>query len=132
MSNGLSVVNPLSLLHWKVQKDSTCTLYVFSVSPFPRILIKLLLLICNDFHRNFANRVYKFWGKEWIPHDWKHCIVKETPKQCNAFDCGIFSLKVGKSYYNYYYWGNCNSQGSQWGLLAQITSHYAEVCIFCV
>ncbi|XP_068712639.1 uncharacterized protein [Montipora foliosa] len=51
--------------------------------------------VTGHFHaiKNFANRVYKFWGKEWIPHDWKHCIVKETPKQCNAFDCGIFSLK---------------------------------------
>lgn len=26
--------------------------------------------------------------------DWKQFIAEDIPKQCNSFDCGIFSLKV--------------------------------------
>lgn len=43
--------------------------------------------------RNFIEQVYKLFGEKWTLLEWKQYIVKETPKQLNAFDCGIFSIK---------------------------------------
>ncbi|XP_068746319.1 uncharacterized protein [Montipora capricornis] len=43
--------------------------------------------------RKFIQIAYNFWGKTWISQEWKQGIARETPKQANAFDCGIFSLK---------------------------------------
>ena len=43
--------------------------------------------------RNFIQQVYKFFGEKWTVLKWKHYIANETPKQLNAYDCGIFSFK---------------------------------------
>lgn len=43
--------------------------------------------------KNFIQIAYNFGGKTWISQEWKQGIARETPKQSNAFDCGIFSLK---------------------------------------
>jgi len=53
------------------------------------------------FCRNFIHRVYECFGEKWTVLEWKCYIANETPKQLNAFDCGIFSLKV-KYIYNVY------------------------------
>jgi len=33
-------------------------------------------------------------GNTWVPSEWRQEIAQEIPTQLNAFDCGIFSLKV--------------------------------------
>jgi len=48
----------------------------------------------NSFYRNFIQKVHNLYGRKWISSEWKHRVVNETPKQCNKFDCGIFSLKA--------------------------------------
>ena len=53
-----------------------------------------LCLCSNPFYRDFIQQVYKLFGKKWTLLEWKLYIATETPKQLNAYDCGIFSLKV--------------------------------------
>ena len=45
-------------------------------------------------YRNFIQQVYKCFGEKLSLLEWKQYIADETPKQLDAFDCGIFCLKV--------------------------------------